>query len=113
MRRLAAGIGVGLLAAALLAGRPGLTAQEKKHYQDAMALHKNAKAFVDAFNKGDAKAVAAFWIVEGDYVDQEGRHLKGRKAIEEALKGFFAENKGAKLQINKPMRRFVTAALAI
>jgi hypothetical protein len=41
----------------------------------------SAKAFVDAFHKGDAKAVAAFWMPDGDYVDEHGRILKGRKAI--------------------------------
>ena len=32
----------------------------------ASALMKNAQAFVEAFEKGDAKAVAAFWAEDGD-----------------------------------------------
>src|SRR5262249_14867780 len=71
------------------------------------------QAFVAAFNKGDARALAAFWTSEGDYVDQDGRRLKGRKAIEEAMRGFFAENKGAKLRINIASVRVVTPELAI
>ena len=33
--------------------------------QQASALMKNAQAFVEAFEKGDAKAVAAFWAENG------------------------------------------------
>ncbi|MCI0457123.1 MAG: SgcJ/EcaC family oxidoreductase [Gemmataceae bacterium] len=113
MRRLAVGIGVGLVAAALLASQTGLAAQGKKLSPEEAALQKNAEAFVAAFNKGDAKTLAAFWTPDGDYLDQDGRRLKGRKAIEEAMRGFFAENKGAKLRINIDSVRLVTPDLAI
>jgi ketosteroid isomerase-like protein len=63
---------------------------------DKEALFNNAKAFVDAFEKGDAKAVAAFWDEDGDYVDLNSRRLQGRPAIENAFEDFFAENKGLK-----------------
>src|SRR5437660_6228819 len=99
MRRIASAMGVALLAAALLAVRAGLAGEGKgKNKEEAVAIHKNAEAFVAAFNKNDAKAVAAFWTQDGDFVDQTGRHLRGRKAIEKAFRGFFAENKGAKVQ---------------
>jgi hypothetical protein len=48
------------------------------------ALIKNAQAFTEAFEKGDAKAVAGFWAEDGDYVDLTGRRLQGRPAIEDA-----------------------------
>jgi len=48
---------------------------------DKETIFNNAKAFVDAFEKGDAKAVAAFWAEDGDYVDLDGRELVGRPAI--------------------------------
>ena len=73
----------------------------------------NAKAFVDAFEKGDAKAVAAFWAEDGDYVDLNGRHLQGRSAIENAFKDFFMENKGLKLRIDVNSVRFLTPDMAI
>jgi uncharacterized protein (TIGR02246 family) len=114
MRRLAAGVGVGLLAASLLTVRVGRAAQDEgQKKEEAAAIHKNAEAFVDAFNRGDAKALAEFWLPEGDYMDQEGRHLKGRKAIEEAMRAFFADNKGATLRIDNRKTRFVTPELAI
>ncbi len=80
---------------------------------DKETIFNNAKAFVDAFEKGDAKAVAAFWAEDGDYVDLDGRQLQGRPAIENAFKDFFAENKGLKLRIDVKSVRFVTPETAI
>jgi uncharacterized protein (TIGR02246 family) len=79
----------------------------------AAAIINNAKAFTDAFQQGDAKAVAAFWAEDGDYVDLNGRHLEGRTAIETAFKDFFKENKGLKLRIDVNSVRFVTPEVAI
>ena len=64
--------------------RPAFAQQAESNPQEAVLL-KNAEAFVDAFHKGDAKAVAAFWTPDGDYVDQTGKHLKGRQAIEQEI----------------------------
>src|SRR5258708_33518305 len=74
---------------------------------------KKAQGFADAFAKGDAKAVAAFWAEDGDYVDLNGRRLRGRPAIENAFKDFFTENKGVKLRIDVNSVRYVTPATAI
>jgi uncharacterized protein (TIGR02246 family) len=82
--------------------------------QDAKeAIGKNGEAFIEAFHKGDAKALAAFWTEDGDYTDQAGRHMKGREAIEKAFEGFFAENKDLKLRINSTSLRFVTPDVAV
>jgi SnoaL-like domain len=59
------------------------------------AITKTAEAFVEAFQKGDAKAVASFWTPDGDYVDLTGRLLNGRPAIEKDFAHHFAENKGS------------------
>ena len=56
--------------------------------------------FIAAFNKGDAKAVAAFWTPDATYVDQVGREYKGREAIQQLYEKTFAANKGAKLAIH-------------
>ncbi len=81
--------------------------------QDEAALLKRAEAFVEAFHKGDAKALAAFWTPDGDYTSQTGKHLKGRAAIEQAFAGLFAEHKGLKLRIDITGLRFVTPEVAI
>src|SRR5260221_13885779 len=77
------------------------------------ALIKNAQAFTEALDKGNPKAVAAFWAKDGDYVDLHGRQLQGRPAIENAFKDFFTENKGLKLRIDVKSVRFVTPETAI
>src|ERR1700751_1726994 len=80
---------------------------------DKEAIFSNAKAFVDAFDKGDAKAVAAFWAEDGDYVDLDGRHLQGRSAIENSFKEVFAENKGLQLRIDVNSIHFLTPEIAV
>src|SRR5271154_3743332 len=97
---------LGVTPAASRAGEPGGSAEEA-------ALKKKAAAFVEAFHNGDAKAVAAFWTPDGDYIDQTGRRLKGRDAIEKAFTQFFAENKGLKLRIEVASLRLLTPEIAL
>jgi uncharacterized protein (TIGR02246 family) len=85
----------------------------KGNQEDVAALQKNGAAFVEAFHKGDAAALAAFWTEDGDFTDETGRHLKGRKAIEKAFKKLFKESKGLKVQIDAESLRFVTPDVAI
>jgi len=99
------------LASLPLSSLPASAANQETADKD--TILDNAKAFVDAFEKGDAKAVAALWAEDGDYVDLDGRHLQGRTAIEDAFKEFFKENKGLKLRIDVKSVRFVTPDVAI
>lgn len=103
-----------LLALAVgVAAGPGLGQQSKGDAADKEAIAQSAEAFLSAFNKGDAKALAAFWTPDGDYTDQSGRHLKGREVVEKAFQSFFAENKGLTLRIESESLRFVTPEVAI
>jgi uncharacterized protein (TIGR02246 family) len=95
------------------AAGPGLAQQSNGDPKDKAALATKAEAFIEAFDKGDARALAAFWTPDGDYTDQTGRHLKGREAIEKAFQGFFGQNKGLKVRIESESLRFVTAEVAI
>ena len=56
--------------AASLCARPGSAAAPGDNASDEAAIKKSAEAFIAAFDKGDAKAVAAFWTTDGDYVDE-------------------------------------------
>jgi uncharacterized protein (TIGR02246 family) len=60
---------------------------------------KRAQEFIAAFNRGDAKAVAAFYVPDGEYTDEVGHQTKGREALEKLYAKVFAEGKGAKLNI--------------
>jgi uncharacterized protein (TIGR02246 family) len=101
-----------VLLAGLAVGR-GLAQPARGTSQDKAAIASNAEAFIEAFQKGDAKAVAAFWAADGDYTNPSGRHLKGREAIAKAFQAFFAENKGLKVRIESDSLRFVTPEVAI
>src|SRR4051794_27541783 len=89
-----------------LAAGPARAEEISEKAKEEAALLKNAEAFVEAFHKGDARAVAAFWTTDGDYIDQKGRHLKGRADVEKAFTGLFAEHKGLKLRIDILALRF-------
>jgi uncharacterized protein (TIGR02246 family) len=80
---------------------------------DKAAIARNAEMFVAAFHKGDARAVAALWAVDCDHIDQTGRHLKGREAIEKVFTNLFAENKGLKVRIESHSLQFVTPEVAV
>jgi uncharacterized protein (TIGR02246 family) len=96
-----------------LAALDGLAGQQKGDAKEGDAIAKRAEAFIEAFQKGDAKALAAFWTADGDYIDQTGRRLKGRDAIEKAFREMFTEHKGLKLLIDSEALRFVTPDVAI
>jgi uncharacterized protein (TIGR02246 family) len=74
---------------------------------------KRAQEFIAAFNKGDAKAVAAFWTEDADYVDQVGHEYKGRAAIEKLYQKLFTTQKGGKLAIHVTSMRLVTPEVAL
>ena len=63
------------------------------------AISASAQKFVDAFNKGDAKAIATLWTQDGEYIDELGKRTVGRAAIEKEYAEFFATNKGATIEI--------------
>ena len=74
---------------------------------------KRAQDFIAAFNKGDAKAVAAFWMPDAEYTDQDGHQTKGRAAIETLYEKVFAARKGAKLAIHVTSSKLLTPDVAV
>lgn len=86
---------------------------EEERQKDKAAIQRNGELFVEAFHKGDAKALAALWTADGDYTDLTGHLWKGRDAIEKLFEGYFADNKGLKLRIDSQSLRFVTPDVAL
>jgi len=101
------------LALACALGSGGSPARAAESDPQEAAITKTAEAFVEAFQKGDAKAVAAFWTQDGDYVDLTGRVRNGRPAIEKDFADLFAENKGLKLRIEIASLKFPTTDTAV
>jgi uncharacterized protein (TIGR02246 family) len=111
---LAIGLAVALAGPFLWIGT--MPAQQKGQIGDpkeGTGYGKRAQAFIAAFNKGDAKAVAAFWTPDGDYTDQVGEKYKGRAALEKLYEKVFAERKGAKLTIHVGSIRKLTPDVVI
>jgi uncharacterized protein (TIGR02246 family) len=99
------------VACALVASSSPIRAAEPNPQE--AAITKMAEAFVDAFQKGDAKALAGFWTMDGDYVDASGRVLKGREAIEKDFTTLFSENKGLTLRIEVASLKFPLPQMAV
>ena len=58
-------------------------------------IRATAAAFVEAFNRGDARAVAALWTADGSAADDSGTIYKGRPAIEAQYAELFKQHPGA------------------
>jgi uncharacterized protein (TIGR02246 family) len=74
---------------------------------------KRALAFLEAFNKGDAKAVAAFYTPTGEYTDINGHKTQGRPALEKLYGKVFAENKGGRLAVTVTSARMIAPDVAL
>ena len=77
------------------------------------AVQKMAQAFVAAFEKGDAEAVAALWLPGGDYIDLTGRVFNGRQEIQDTFAETFAQSPGMKVRIEVASLKFLTPQSAV
>jgi uncharacterized protein (TIGR02246 family) len=115
-RRLALAMGLAAILAVggfIAARKSPADAQEQKAEEKEQPAKGRRAAFIAAFNKGDAKAVAAFWTPDATYVDQVGREYKGRTAIEQLYEKTFAARKGAKLAIHVTSAKMLTPDVAL
>jgi uncharacterized protein (TIGR02246 family) len=95
--RLVLALGLAFLAAGSFVASGKSPADSAETQEKGHAANGRGAAFIEAFNKGDATAVAAFWAPDATYVDQVGREHKGRAEIERLFQRVFASRKGAKL----------------
>src|SRR5215471_15544358 len=58
------------------------------------------EAYIAAFNKADAKALAALYAEDARYNSDSGENIVGRAQVQEGLVTYFRKNKGAKLEVN-------------
>jgi uncharacterized protein (TIGR02246 family) len=98
---------------ALLITSPAWAADTRDNPAEEKVLQERGAALIQAFNKGDAKALSEFWSPDGDYIDEQGHRYQGRKAIEESFQKLFTAAKGAELRVHRASLRFVRPDLAI
>jgi uncharacterized protein (TIGR02246 family) len=77
------------------------------------ALTKTQAAFMEAFNKADAAAVAEAYDETATYTSDSGKYMDGRAAILAGMKDYFQQNPGARLQVQTHSVREVTPDVAV
>ncbi len=87
--------------------------EQRKPSNDEAAIRQVVQSYAEAFNKGDAAAVAAHWNDDAEYVTPTQERLKGRKKIEAFLKKFFEENKDLKIDTSVATIRFPSPGRAV
>lgn len=70
-------------------------------------------AYVAAFNKGDAKALAAMYAEDVQSTSDDGETVVGRATVLAGLTEFFAKNKGATVGVKIESARFLTPDVLI
>ena len=90
-----------------------VAAPDEQTAKEVAAIRATSEAFVAAFNKGDAKAIAGMWTENGEYVDDAGQRVEGRAAIEKIYTEIFAASPGAKIEIAVDSIRLLSPTAAI
>ena len=72
-----------------------------------------AQSFVEAFNRGDAKAIAAQWTTDGVYVSEDGERFQGRESIQREYETLFDNYPEARMRLEIDSIRLVSADTAV
>ena len=73
--------------------KPALSAAEA-------AIRENAEKFAEAFDRADAKALAAHFTADGVYVNEDGERMLGRDSIQKEYETLFSITSGLKMHID-------------
>jgi uncharacterized protein (TIGR02246 family) len=81
--------------------------------REAEPIQQALQSYINAFNKHDAKALAALWMTQGVYVDRStGERIEGRDALEQDFAATFREKPTAHLDGNVQSVRFIRPDVA-
>jgi uncharacterized protein (TIGR02246 family) len=108
----------GIAIAAVLSTSPARAADPKsppmpKAASPEAEIRATAVAFVKAFDRGDAAAVAALWTPDGSAADADGTIYKGRKAIEREYTELFKLHPDARVAVAVKSIEFPAPSVAI
>jgi uncharacterized protein (TIGR02246 family) len=91
-----------------------VSADEEREAANEAAIRKAIEAYVAAFNKADAKSLAALWAPEAVYTNPlTDEEVVGREAIEGQFASIFAEAKGVHLESTTLSIGFVSPNVAV
>ncbi len=80
---------------------------------DEAGVRKAIASYVEAFNKGDAAAVAAHWAETGEWIDPEGAPIQGRDAILVEMKAYFAGDSKPQIELLDLSVQFLAPSVAV
>lgn len=102
----------GVLTLAVLGIEPQETPKADPHEQDAREIQAMNKAFQEAYDKGDAEALAALFLENGEVVNDEGLSVQGRSEIAAHFKRAFEANPGETITLDREDLSFLGPNLA-
>ncbi len=85
----------------------------REHAAAIEEIRLSDESFAKAYANGDAKAVAAHFTADAEYVDEGGTLFHGRQAIEQTLTEYFAEHPHCTLEMNIDTVRFISPGVAV
>lgn len=93
---------------------PAIAQDKDRQATEEAAIRKAVEAYVSAFNRADAKGLAALWAPEAVYINPDsGEEVVGRDAIEKQFAAILTDAKGAKLEATTLSIGFVSPNVAV
>jgi len=77
------------------------------------SIKKSAAEFAEAYAAHDAKAIANGFTPDGEFINEEGQVLSGRKAIEAHFEGLFSSLPDARVRLKVDSVKLVAPNVAI
>jgi uncharacterized protein (TIGR02246 family) len=81
--------------------------------KDRAAIHAAIQSYMEAFNAGDAEAVAKLWSPHAEYIDESGQRIQGRDAIQAEFETAFSDGSHPRIELIDPRIRFLSSDVAM
>jgi len=92
----------------------GALAVGAEQSDDRAVIEKAVASYVEAFNRHDAKALAALWSPEGVYISRlSGEQVIGRESLEKEFDAQFKQIEGEKLEAETESLEFISPNVAL
>lgn len=78
-----------------------------------VAIRKSAQAFTEAYAAHDAKAIAAAFTADGEFINEDGHVLGGKQAIQAHFEGLFQNLPEARVRLKVESVKLVAPNVAI
>lgn len=98
---------------ACLACGVGLADEASSQAGDEAAIRQRAKDYLAAIERGDGEEIASFWTADGDYVDDAGQAVNGRRLAQRTGDRSDEQGDGGRLAVTVVSIRFITPDVAI